>query len=237
VSREGSKISFYVTGFTNVKELSPIYPNINKREGLSQCNSDIFTFNGNEVEIGNCELNKKEVNYFEDITTSEQSLLVSEILCGYNFVTAISVYLLDTKLYPTFKISSFKVLDFKKDSEQIKINLKAKIEGGISGEDNFGSFTTFVNIGGEKEKDNIKLVEMNCQLGKPTKKVDDYKINCEIINNGYSTKQKFYLYPYYYIKDYYLPFEVIIPKKMEMKKKIINLIFNFLNMDSIFSFV
>ena len=142
-------------------------------------------------------------------------------MCGYDNPTDINVYLLDTKNFPTFKISSFKVLDFKKDSEKIKINLKAKIEGGLpqTKEDNFGSFTTFVNVGGEKEKDHIKLVEMNCQLGKPTKKVDDYEINCEIINNGYSTKQKFYLYPYYYINDYYLPFEVIIPKKMESDNK------------------
>ena len=61
VSREGSKISFNAFVVEGVKELSPIYPNVNKKKSLSQCNSDIFTFNGNEVEIGNCELKKKKL--------------------------------------------------------------------------------------------------------------------------------------------------------------------------------
>lgn len=58
---------------------------------------------------------------------------------------------------------------------------------------------------------------MNCQLGKPSELVDDYIINCDIINNGYNKNQKFYLYPFYFIKDYYFPFEVIIPNKMKNK--------------------
>ena len=217
ISREGSKISFKVDGHLSVKELSPIYPNINIKESLNKCYSNTFTLNGNEVQIGNCEIGKNEVKYFEDITTSKDSLLISKILCGLDYPTNIYVYLLDTKKYPIFKISGFNVLDFDEKSSTIKTKLKAKIEGNIPEKDNFGTFTTYVNVGGEKENNNEKLVEMNCQLGKPTKIVDDYIINCDIINNGYSKKQKFYLYPFYYINDYYIPFEVIIPKKMENK--------------------
>ena len=56
---------------------------------------------------------------------------------------------------------------------------------------------------------------MNCYLEKPVKIIDTYTINCQIINNGYSPKEKFYLYPYYYIRDYEFPFEIIIPNKMK----------------------
>ena len=113
---------------------------------MSKCYNDKFIFNGKEVEIGYCELNKKEVDYFKDITTSKDGPLISEVLCGNDNPTNINVYLLNSNIYPIFIISSFKVLDFESDSQKINVNLKAKIEGNIPEEENFGTFTTFVNV-------------------------------------------------------------------------------------------
>ena len=87
----------------------------------------------------------------------------------------------------------------------------------IPEEDDFGSFTTFVNVGGESKNNYEILVEMNCKLGKPTELVDNYIITCDIANNDYSIKESFYLYPFYYINDYYDPLEVIIPNKIKNK--------------------
>ena len=73
-----------------------------------------------------------------------------------------------------------------------------------------------IHIVFQKYEDNYEILEeMNYNLEKPIKIVDTYTINCEIINKGYSPKEKFYLYPYYYISNYKFPFEIIIPNKMK----------------------
>ena len=214
ISRNGSKISFYVYGDKSVKNLSPIYP-MTKNERLSNCYSDIFMFNGEKVQIGNCEIDSNEVNYFKDITITNSTFLTSKIYCGYTYTSPINVYLLDTKNYPVFIITEFKVLPHNEKDKIIYANLFAKIEGNINLEYFFTTFTTFINVGDKKEDNYEILEEMNCYLGLPTTIVDNYTINCEIINNGYSPKEKFYLYPYYYIRDYKFPFEIIIPNKMK----------------------
>ena len=174
-------------------------------------------FNGNKVQIGNCEIDSNEVNYFKDITITNSTFLTTKVYCEHTYTSRINVYLLDTKKYPVFIITGFKVLSHNKKVKKINANLFAKIEGNINLEYFFTTFTTFINVGDKKENNYEKLEEMNCSLVLPSTIVDNYTINCEIINNGYSPKEKFYLYPYYYIRDYKFPFEIIIPKKMKNK--------------------
>ena len=56
-----------------------------KNERLRNCYSDIFMFNGNKVQIGNCEIDSNEVNYFKDITITNSTFLTTKVYCEYTY--------------------------------------------------------------------------------------------------------------------------------------------------------
>ena len=205
ISGKGSRIPLIVNGAKNILQISPIYPTKNSINNLNNCHIFNIYFINNNLDLGYCELDEKELNYLVD---GEE--MYSKILCGELINTNTAIYLMDKTKYPIFIIHHFYVQAYDSKTKKISATLKSKIEGSVSGyiNNNGNSFEVFISFTANGEQN---FESMECLLGNPSQTEDNYIINCSFDNKNYPSGIKdFILLPYYINIKMDCPFEIVI---------------------------
>ena len=209
ISQEGSKMTFlyYSDDFDEENPIIPlIYAKDNSKVPLSNCN--YFDFQDNY--LINCEVGKNEVDYFNDMTLSEENPMAYGILCGYQQPFYAYAFKLDTTQYPVFKFKSLILPDGYTISSDSILTGVADIEGSISGfeaEESIFYLFALIDVFGQ----NLTAFSY-CTINKPDKVMKDFTFNCKIdMAEGYNVPyDNLYIYPYYLPEQPNSPYEIYI---------------------------
>ena len=161
-----------------------------------------------------CDINKEELNYFEEFSWDKRSDLELDfkILCDFFEHTNVIVYRLNKDLYPVFTIRDIQFEKVELISKSTPITLIADIDGNQDVENKGKNyFINFVNIESQGEN---KTKDMNCTLD------ESFNITCNL-NLEILEEIKYdnvYLLPYYLPLDYSYPTELIIKKEIKANK-------------------
>ena len=222
-TKEDSKSYYYVSGTG-----SSIIFNAEKMEACSS-NPKIYADNNQlknckrkRIKNGSfsyyylmiCNLKWRENGYF-DYTPKN---MINTFLCG-NIPRDTEVYVsrLDESKYPIFKVKKFTSYVLNTNNYKIFAYIVADIKGSISSyQRNNNTFATLIDFEyKEKNSDTYNTIIskiMNCKTGIPTKKVNDFSIDCEIDNKEKYIVKNLYLHNVYWITNHDCPFEILMDK-------------------------
>ena len=210
VSRKGSRISFIFNPAGVDKSLPPIYANNKNSNALSNCKVSSVYLNEEQTQyIAYCDISDKELNYFDDYSKNENKMLYN-VLCGQSSTMNLSVYKLDTKLYPSIYVKYFLISEIDW-SPYNTVSLLTNIDGSVEGcKDDEVLFTVVVKV----EKDNKNYTEgIQCSLGKLKDTGKNFLIYCQF--NRTVDFDNLYLTPYASIAKFTFPYEIIIDKEFK----------------------
>ena len=208
VSEKGSKIIFqYNTDGVDV-DLPPLFLNYNN--DLIPLNCQIHKFSFYKEKDPNflvyCELNEKELNYFEYNSNIR-------IRYGYYcdlFDSNVVINRLDKTKYPVFRLKHFVVSSSPNVQQNfIEAILIADIEGSIS---EFINSTYIIGLMVDVEIDDKNITtKMQCEFNSPSKVEKNFIIKCRFANgDNFQKANNFYIQPYYQTFTISSPLEVII---------------------------
>ena len=216
ISEEGSKIILYFEPFSEEDDqfVSQIYPNKNSAVPLNICKM-LRIGDADINSIVYCDLHINEIYYFDSNLP-----MVYSVLCGSKESTSAIVHKLDKENYPLYRVKRLVIPDDQYVQDSSEFIMIADIEGSISGIDKMKSntFGALIDIKNGEES-NIKFLHCETPLGSsrktnveltcyPLLESSDYnKLKCETNN--------VYLYPLYYPKNTYNPYEVRINDNVE----------------------
>ena len=216
VSQEGSKITllYYSDDVEDESNIPLIYANRNAPSPLSNCN--LFSFEKNY--FIHCDINKEEIEYFEDISTMNDNPLVYSILCGYKELIPAVTYRLDTNKYPVFKFKNLILPEGETISSKSILTGVADIEGSLS--EYYDKQNSFYVLS------DIDVYGMNltafiyCEIDKPRKIMKDYYFNCFIdMTPGFNVPyENIYIYPINIPIEIGDPYEVFIQETFKAQK-------------------
>ena len=210
VSKKGSRISFIFNPAGVDKSLPPIYANNKNSNALSNCKVSSVYLNEEQTQyIAYCDISDKELNYFDDYSKNENKMLYN-VLCGQSSTMNLSVYKLDTKLYPSIYVKYFLISEIDW-SPYTTVSLLTNIDGSVEGcKDDEVLFTVVVKV----EKDNKNYIEgIQCSLGKLKDTGKNFLIYCQF--NRTVDFDNLYLTPYASIAKFTFPYEIIIDKEFK----------------------
>lgn len=210
VSKKGSRISFIFNPAGVDKSLPPIYANNKNSNALSNCKVSSVYLNEEQTQyIAYCDISDKELNYFDDYSKNENKMLYN-VLCGQSSTMNLSVYKLDTKLYPSIYVKYFLISEIDW-SPYNTVSLLTNIDGSVEGcKDDEVLFTVVVKV----EKDNKNYTEgIQCSLGKLKDTGKNFLIYCQF--NRTVDFDNLYLTPYASIAKFTFPYEIIIDKEFK----------------------
>ena len=216
ISEEGSKIFLYFQALSDEDDnfVSLIYPNKERTTPLSNCKSIRLDY----IDISSivyCDLTKSEINYFDSSLP-----LAYSVLCGRKEPTSAMIHKLDKSNYPLYRVKRLVIPDGQYLQQYSEFIMIADIEGSISGIDNnnHNTFGAIIDIKNDEES-NIKF--LHCETPEISSKKTNIKLTCIILLDN-SDLGKFkcstnnvYLYPMFYPKTTYNPYEVRINDKVE----------------------
>ena len=216
ISEEGSKIFLYFEPFSEEddKFVSSIYPNKNSASPLSNCK--LLRIGDVDIDsIVYCDLNKNEINYFD----SDLPIAYS-VLCGSKEPTSAIVHKLDKENYPLYRVKSLVIPDDQYVQGYSEFIMIADIEGSVSGVDksNNNTFGALIDIKNGEES-NIKF--LHCETPSSSSRKTNVELICyPLLESSDYNKLKcdtnnVYLYPLYYPKSTYNPYEVRINDNVE----------------------
>ena len=225
ISQEGSKILFYYYSddmedeYENEPKIPPIYANENAKNPLSNCNylvieEDYFVY---------CDLNKDEIEDFNDMYSTKDYPLSYGILCGYKESTETYAYKLDTTKYPIFKFKNLILPEGDTISSESVLTGIADIEGSLSGyfaKKNLFYVFVLVDIWG------MNLTStMHCEIDKPRRVQKNYFFKCYLdISPGYNVPyDNFYIYPLNMPDVSEYPYEIYIKETFQAQKYVPNI--------------
>ena len=207
ISQEGSRLIFLTyNDFDDNNSLPPIYANENSKTPLSDCK---YIYLGG-IGLVFCDIKEKELDYFDDMSSTSYNPMVYNILCGYKLDMYASVYKLDTTKYPVFKIKKFVLPEEKILSYTTTFTLEAEIEGSLSAyKDEVNNVEFLIEI--ETQGQNFTSL-IYCELVHPGLLLKNYLINCNLdVEKGNKiTYDNIYLHPYNLPIIINTPFEVYI---------------------------
>ena len=216
VSEEGSKIFLYFKAISDEDDdfVSLIYPNKKSTTPLSNCKA--INISDAEVQsIVYCDLTKSEIDYFDSSLP-----LAYSVLCGSKEQTSAIIHKLDKSNYPLYRVKRLVIPDEQYLQQYSEFIMIADIEGSVSGVDNnnnntFGAIIDIKN----GEESNIKF--LHCETPGSSSKKTNIELTCSILldnsDKGRLTcnTNNVYLYPIYYPKTTYNPYEVRINDNLE----------------------
>ena len=217
ISQEGSKIMFFYFSETEEDEpnIPPIYANKYADKPLNEC--DYFYFM--DYYFVYCNLKKDEIDYFDDMNTTNNNSLAYSVYCGAKYEFETFAYKLDKNKYPVFKIKNL-ILPKEEDyvsSESILTGV-ADIEGSLSGYfDEKNTFYTFAYIDLFGQNYSSLVI---CELTKPIKIMKNYLFNCSLdIIEGYDIPyDNIYLLPLAFQDEFKSPYEIYIKDEIKALK-------------------
>ena len=176
---------------------------------LSDCHAINITKDGKQY-VAYCDVNDKELEYFEKCEPNGGSYMISQGLCNIKYIRNIITCRMDESKYPIFRIHGFDIVN--KTDFSIVTTLHSSVEGNLGGFDGeVNMFIVVVNIEiGNENKTDI----MSCYTGRPQTLEKNHSINCNIfaVNPQFDN---IYVYPYSGIIILQNPFEVIITDIMK----------------------
>lgn len=206
VSEEGSRITFIFEAAGIDHRMTNIIPNKNHIKPLSDCGMSPFNTNNGQKIISYCDIDKEELNYFDDYSKETENSIFMQQYCGVYLPQNIIIYKLDKSKYPVFRIKHFFASYNYKSF--ISTLLLADVEGSISGfGENKNSFLIFVQI--ETNYHNYSNI-ITCYTGNPEKIGENYAITCSLEFTTEEQINNIYLHPYSGILHFDYPFEIII---------------------------
>ena len=220
VSQEGSRILFFYENYgLNADEYSPIYPNEDSKNALSDCHKVQLNVEGQIKELIYCDLKKEEIEYFDDFSKQSEIPLIYYIFCGTKYSTDTFTYKLDKSKFPIFKIRSLVLPNNLNITEDDTFTVVANIEGSLDKfVDNNGMFVIFTNI----ENNNVNSTYLlMCAPGNPTKIGKNYNISC-LLNLDKDVSLQYdniYLLPYSLIYQYQSPYEIYLRQDIKGSTK------------------
>ena len=216
VSEEGSKIFLYFEAISDEDDdfVSLIYPNKKSTTPLSNCKA--INISDAEVQsIVYCDLTKSEIDYFDSSLP-----LAYSVLCGSKEQTSAMIHKLDKSNYPLYRVKRLVIPDEQYLQQYSEFIMIADIEGSVSGVDNnnnntFGAIIDIKN----GEESNIKF--LHCETPGSSSKKTNIELTCSILLDNSDlgrltcNTNNVYLYPIYYPKKTYNPYEVRINDNLE----------------------
>ena len=212
VSEKGSRISFLFKPSGIDKNISQIGILYNSKiiHPLNNCNKS--TISNPEYIVSYCDINEKDLNYFEDFSKKRNNYLLLRYACGQYKIINIFPYKLDKSIYPVFRIKHF-VASYNKNDSKISMILYSNVEGSLSSyKENNNIILIFIEV---IVDDKTQMSLVSCPIGTPKNIGPNYAINCTMSYSKADKIDKVLLYPYYDIYNFEVPFEVIISDIME----------------------
>lgn len=210
VSKKQSRISFIFNPAGVDKSLPPIYANNKDNNVLSKCEVSSVYLNEEQTQfIAYCNINDKEISYFDDYSQTENKMLY-KVLCDQTSIMNLVAYKLDTKLYPSFYVKYFLISDITW-SDYTTVSLLTNIDGSVAGcGKDAALFTVIVYV----EKDNKNKTEgIYCYFSNLKKTGKNFLIYCQF--NRTVDFDNLYLLPYASIIKFTFPYEIIIEKEFK----------------------
>lgn len=216
VSEEGSKIFLYFEAISDEDDdfVSLIYPNKKSTTPLSNCKA--INISDAEVQsIVYCDLTKSEIDYFDSSLP-----LAYSVLCGSKEQTSAMIHKLDKSNYPLYRVKRLVIPDEQYLQQYSEFIMIADIEGSVSGVDNnnYNTFGAIIDIKNGEES-NIKF--LHCETPGSSSKKTNIELTCSILLDNSDlgrltcNTNNVYLYPIYYPKKTYNPYEVRINDNLE----------------------
>ena len=216
VSEEGSKIFLYFKAISDEDDdfVSLIYPNKKSTTPLSNCKA--INISDAEVQlIVYCDLTKSEIDYFDSSLP-----LAYSVLCGSKEQTSAIIHKLDKSNYPLYRVKRLVIPDEQYLQQYSEFIMIADIEGSVSGVDNnnYNTFGAIIDIKNGEES-NIKF--LHCETPGSSSKKTNIELTCSILLDNSDIGRltcninNVYLYPIYYPKTTYNPYEVRINDNLE----------------------
>ena len=216
VSEEGSKIFLYFEAISDEDDdfVSLIYPNKKSTTPLSNCKA--INISDAEVQlIVYCDLTKSEIDYFDSSLP-----LAYSVLCGSKEQTSAIIHKLDKSNYPLYRVKRLVIPDEQYLQQYSEFIMIADIEGSVSGVDNnnYNTFGAIIDIKNGEES-NIKF--LHCETPGSSSKKTNIELTCSILLDNSDIGRltcninNVYLYPIYYPKKTYNPYEVRINDNLE----------------------
>ena len=193
--------------------MSSLYAKYNSNNPLSGCKKSSNSLKENDF-ISYCDINEKELNYFDDYSPQIENKMINRVLCGSYVFIDLVVYKLDKNQYPIFRVKYFYYTDFTLFNIPAVTSLIVDIEGSVSGCTSQKPSSFFVPILVETNKQNNSNIIV-CSFQNLKKTGPNYQIICPVFSLSNIQYDNVYLLPYYGILDFVFPFEVIIKEEMK----------------------